>query len=87
MKIQSRAFTAKCSGPQVGINNGMNEGSGATTLKAIATIIEDENYPDIGTKTVTLKKGKVNTFNVTIVEDKGRYKGNKAVWQIKIKVY
>lgn len=27
VKVQSRVFTAKCSGAQVGVSNGMDEGS------------------------------------------------------------
>jgi len=55
-------------------------------LKAYAKIVENDKVPDIGTKTVSLVKGKTNTFDVTVTENRGRYSGNKAIWRIKIKV-
>jgi hypothetical protein len=58
----------------------------SSTLKSTIKIIEHDKSPDIGLKTFTLVKGKENTFNVVVVENKGRYSGNKAVWKIKIKV-
>ena len=37
VKVQSRVFTAKCSVPQVGISNGMDEGSGVTKFLSLRT--------------------------------------------------
>ena len=58
----------------------------ASKLKAYVKIVENDKIPDVGTKTVSLVKGKVNTINVTVTENRGRYSGNKATWKIKIKV-
>ena len=37
VKVQSRVFTAKCSEPQVGISNGIDEGSGVAKLSSLRT--------------------------------------------------
>ena len=37
VKVQSRVFTAKCSEPQVGAGNGMDEGSGAAKFLSLRT--------------------------------------------------
>lgn len=37
VKVQSRVFTAKCSEPQVGISNGMDEGSGVAKFLSLRT--------------------------------------------------
>ena len=37
VKVQSRVFTAKCSEPQVGISNGMDEGSGVAKFLNLRT--------------------------------------------------
>ena len=37
VQVQSRVFTAKCSEPQVGISNGMDEGSGVTKFLSLRT--------------------------------------------------
>ena len=37
VKVQSRVFTAKCSEPQVGTSNGMDEGSGVTKFLSLRT--------------------------------------------------
>ena len=37
VQVQSRVFTAKCSEPQVGISNGMDEGSGVAKFLSLRT--------------------------------------------------
>jgi len=37
LKVQSRVFTDKCSEPQVGTSNGMDEGSGVTKFLSLRT--------------------------------------------------
>ena len=37
VKVQSRVFTAKCSEPQVGTSNGMDEGSGVAKFLSLRT--------------------------------------------------
>ena len=37
VKVQSQVFTAKCSEPQVGASNGMDEGSGVAKLSSLRT--------------------------------------------------
>ena len=37
VKVQSRVFTAKCSEPQVGSSNGMDEGSGVAKFLSLRT--------------------------------------------------
>ena len=37
VKVQSQVFTAKCSEPQVGISNGIDEGSGVAKLSSLRT--------------------------------------------------
>ena len=37
VKVRSRVFTAKCSEPQVGTSNGMDEGSGVTKFLSLRT--------------------------------------------------
>jgi len=37
VKVQPRVFTAKCSEPQVGISNGMDEGSGVAKFLSLRT--------------------------------------------------
>ena len=37
VKVQSRVFTAKCSEPQVGASNGMDEGSGVAKFLSLRT--------------------------------------------------
>ena len=37
VKVQSRVFTAKCSEPQVGTSNGMDEGSCVTKFLSLRT--------------------------------------------------
>lgn len=37
VQVQSRVFTAKCSGPQVGISNGMDGGSGVAKFLSLRT--------------------------------------------------
>lgn len=39
VKVHPRVFTAKCSEPQVGISNGMYEGSGVTKFLSLRTEI------------------------------------------------
>lgn len=55
------------------------------TLNAYIKISENDKYPDIATKKVKLKKG-TNTIYLTVIENKGRYKGNTAKWKVIIKV-
>ena len=63
--------------------------SAGGTLKVTVTVTEDEAYPDVATDTITrkisstdLRSGFDLTIPLTVVEDKGRYKGNTAEWQI-----
>ena len=37
VQVQSRVFTAKCSEPQVGISNDMDEGSGVAKFLSLRT--------------------------------------------------
>ncbi len=37
VKVQSRVFTTKCSEPQVGASNGMDEGSGVAKFLSLRT--------------------------------------------------
>ena len=37
VQVQSRVFTAKCSEPQVGTSNGMDEGSGVAKFLSLRT--------------------------------------------------
>ena len=37
VKVQSQVFTAKCSEPQVGASNGMDEGSGVAKFLSLRT--------------------------------------------------
>ena len=37
VQVQPQVFTAKCSEPQVGISNGMDEGSGVTKFLSLRT--------------------------------------------------
>lgn len=37
VQVQPRVFTAKCSEPQVGISNGMDEGSGVAKFLSLRT--------------------------------------------------
>ena len=37
VKVRSQVFTAKCSEPQVGTSNGMDEGSGVTKFLSLRT--------------------------------------------------
>ena len=37
VQVQPRVFTAKCSEPQVGISNGMGEGSGVAKFLSLRT--------------------------------------------------
>ncbi|ACL77753.1 hypothetical protein [Ruminiclostridium cellulolyticum] len=64
----------------------------STTPKGKITIVsmaeEDDSYPDYGSKTlaVSVSKLKANkstnyTSNVTVIENRGRYSGNSAVWK------
>lgn len=78
------AYEIKVNGQKMSINKGIKiSGSKITT---VAKVVENDKVPDIGTKTVNLTNGKVNTFDVTVVENRGRYSGKKAVWRIKLKV-
>ena len=59
------------------------------TLKIATEVLEDDSYPDIGTKETEkkisandIKKGFEVVVTVTVTENKGRYKGNSAVWEI-----
>jgi hypothetical protein len=54
-------------------------------LKAKVKIVERDKIPDIGIVSRTLKKGK-NIIKVTVIENRGRYSGHKAVWQVVINV-
>lgn len=60
--------------------------AGKITIVSMAE--EDDKYPDLGEKTLIvpvnkLKANKATTYtsNVTVIEDKGRYAGNEAVWK------
>jgi hypothetical protein len=62
-------------------------------IKIVAEATENDKYPDTGTKTLTipvskLKKDKNSAYtcNVTVIEDRGRYAGNTAVWKFTFNV-
>ena len=48
------------------------------------TITENDKWPDIGRSalSVVLKDGFKTSEIITVIENKGRYKGNKAQWKI-----
>ena len=54
-------------------------------LNAGILIVENDKIPDVGQKNVNLKKG-INTINIDVVENRGRYSGNVATWQVILKV-
>ncbi len=64
----------------------------STTPNGKITIVssaeEDDTYPDYGSKTLTVSVSKLKantsakyTSNVTVIENRGRYSGNSAVWK------
>ncbi len=60
--------------------------TGKITIVSMAE--EDDSYPDYGSKTLTVSVSKLKTntitkytSNVTVVENRGRYSGNSAVWK------
>ncbi len=57
-------------------------------ITIVSTAEEDDNYPDYGSKTLTVSVSKLKaststkyTSNVTVTENRGRYSGNSAVWK------
>ncbi len=52
--------------------------------------VEADKYPDSGSKSVTITPskyaGKEVKIKVTVTENRGRYSGNKAVWEFTFKV-
>ncbi len=57
-------------------------------ISIVSTAEEDDSYPDYGSKTLTVSVSKLKantstkyTSNVTVVENRGRYSGNSAVWK------
>lgn len=60
--------------------------NGKITIVSMAE--EDDSYPDYGSKTITVSVSNLKansstkyTANVTVVENRGRYSGNSAVWK------
>lgn len=62
------------------------------SISIVCTSTEKDSSPDIGTLTIpisisSLKMGTTTyTKTVTVVENKGRYKGNTAVWKYTVTV-
>lgn len=61
------------------------------TLPLQCVIVETDQYPDTGSYrenvTVTeemLQHGATMTWNIEVEENRGRYKGNKAQWQVEV---
>ena len=61
------------------------------TLNLQCVIVETDQYPDTGSHrehvTVTeklLSSGTTMTWNIEVEENRGRYKGNRAQWQVEI---
>ena len=59
------------------------------TLQIYTLVVENDKSPDEGfeEKSIKLsandiKKGFEVKFSITVIENKGKYKGNKAVWEI-----
>ncbi len=57
-------------------------------ITIVSTAQEDDSYPDYGSKALTVSVSKLKsntsskyTSNVTVVENRGRYSGNSAVWK------
>ena len=60
--------------------------TGKITIVSMAE--EDDSYPDYGSKTLTVSVSKLKanksynyTSKVTVIENRGRYSGNSAVWK------
>lgn len=58
------------------------------TISIKATITENDTWPDSNTQTVEiiLKDGFEKTSKINVIENKGRYSGNSALWEITYKV-
>ena len=58
------------------------------TVMIDAAVTETDQYPDVGSGSliVVLKEGFETSKIITVAENKGRYKGNKANWKITCKV-
>ncbi|MBQ4119978.1 MAG: hypothetical protein IJD45_06270 [Clostridia bacterium] len=58
------------------------------TIKVNATVTEIDEWNDIGygSASVTLSDGYKTSTHITVIENKGRYNGNKALWEIIFKV-
>ena len=59
-----------------------------TKINLITTIVEDDKIPDYGTNyiTITLKNNFEATERISVRENRGRYTGNIAIWEIKYSV-
>ena len=59
-----------------------------TKINLITTIVEDDKIPDYGTNyiTITLKDNFEATERISVRENRGRYTGNIAIWEIKYSV-
>ncbi|MDO4378346.1 MAG: hypothetical protein Q4C64_04245, partial [Erysipelotrichia bacterium] len=59
-----------------------------TAATASIKIIEQDNYPDVGTGSVTFYfiDGYKTSFYVYVYENKGRYRGNRALFEVKVTV-
>ena len=58
------------------------------TVTINATITESDKWPDkgYGSLSVVLRDGFETSTTITVTESKGRYKGNKAQWEITCRV-
>ena len=56
----------------------------AKTISISATIIENDKWDDVGSDSivVTLVDDYKASTQITVTENKGRYKGNQAIWEI-----
>lgn len=73
------------------LENGKISVSIGDTLNLQCVIVETDQYPDTGshreTVTVTeemLNSGKAMTWHIEVEENRGRYQGNRAQWQVEI---
>ena len=60
----------------------------AKTLTIGAVLTEEDTYPDVGSSflSVVMRDGFETTTAVTVTENKGRYRGNQAEWNVSCKV-
>lgn len=83
------SYDAQIAGNSVAIGDSIAVKSTAK-VKLFATAVEDDKYPDVGSKSLTIKPGtsvgKQFVLNVQVVENRGRYSGNCAVWAFTFEV-